>query len=459
MKKVLSLVLVLTLVLCTSTVALVASAYTEKTKIVVQALDAEGNEVTNVKVGDTFTLKFTMPELMGDLGGLAMYYVYNADAVSLDYSTMVCEGFPSGWTNEGAVDEEGYDLPGGADYKVGYICYQLMDASAVTNFTEDFTSTAYVSMTCTALADGDFNFQVLVDEDAGNVPDVNDWEWSFQYDPETQLDFVLPSVKVGGETPVDPVDPDPVPDPTVWQVTLVYADGSEETIDVEEGKTIPAEKLVLNPSAEYVYSWDGDVTAPITSEATFKVVKSERTYAVDVNGEVKNMTYKSGLVVTADEEKDGQAFAYWTKDGQVVSYDRTYKLLVYADSKIEAVYAESVSAQASAFIDTPYYTMSGKNLKMVSSLQVVLPAGVSVDSFKIYRAVRTDGEALDADALIAKNSVANAGSNKFNAQGRLDYSILSSVDSVKYTDIVFVATLSDGSSVTSNVVTVGAQLA
>lgn len=443
MKKVLSLVLVLTLILCTSTVALVASAYTEKTKILVQALDAEGNEVTSVKVGDTFTLKFTMPELMTDIGGLAMYYSFDADVVSVDYSTMQCAGFPDGWSNEGAVDK--------TENGAGFICYQLMDASGVTNFTEDFTGTAYVTMTCTALKDGDCNFAVINDEDAGNVPDVNDSNWEFQYTLD-QLDLVVPSVKVGADVP-------DVPDPTVWQVTLVYADGTSEVIDVEDGKTIPAEKVAVSPSAEYVYSWDGDVTAPITSEKTFTLVRSARTYNVSVNGEVKSLTYKAALVETADAEKDGKSFAYWTKDGKIVSYDRTYKLLVYADTTIEAVYADTVDAKASAFIDAPYYTMYNNNLKMVSSLQVVLPAGVSVKSFNIYRAVRTDGTALTAAELIAKNQVASTGGKTFNAQGRLDYSILAATDSVKYTDIVFVAELSDGTSVTSNVVTVGAQLA
>lgn len=431
MKKVLSLVLVFALLLCTSTFALVASAYSEKTTLKLEV------DKTQLNVGDTFKLKFTMPEIMTDIPGLAFYVKYDTSVVEMDYSTMVCEGFPSGWSNEGQVAD-------------GIVVYQLMDAYSVTSFTEENTSTAYVEITGTALAAGTTTFEYYAEDDYW---DVNDPDWN-PYDP-SNLNPVTATVTVGGGD-----EPDPVPE--TWTVTLVNYDGTSKEVLVNDGETIPADELyTILPSTEYLYSWSEDVTAPITSEKTITLTRSEKTYEVSVNGVVKNMKYKSALVVTADAEKDGKAFSHWTKDGKVVSYEKTYKLLVYADTTIEAVYDDS-AAVASAFIDTPYYTMyttsTGEKVKMVSSLQVVLPAGVKVSSFTIYRANREGGSQASASTLIASGTKVNAGSCKFNAQGRLDYSLLAALDATLLTDVVFTATLSDGTVVTSNVVTVGASL-
>lgn len=425
MKKILSMVLVLTLVLSMGTVAMVASAYDDENVVQLSVDKAQ------IEVGDTVVVTGTLPKMSAEMSMLVIKYTYNTDLLTCngDFAISTTGGV---WTATDSSIQE------------GYVCFQLSDPAFEVNLTD--ADNARFTVSFTAKAEGTANFELM--DNSGDC-DLFDADYE-----ELERSLVNTSVKIGNG------GVEPIPEPTYFVVTF-DVDGTTTDVDVEEGKSVDASDVPgFPPSAEFVYAWDKDVTAPITAETVFTAVKSPRTYSITAVGATASATsvsYKTAVTVTAEDEKDGKAFSYFTKDGKVVSYDKVYKFLVYADTTVEAVYNGEASAEASAFIDTPYYTMKGDNVKMVSSFQVVLPAGVTVESYKIFRKTRTNEVVADAEAL--KATKASEPAAKFNAQGRLDYSVLSSKSSAKFVDIMFVATLSDGTVVESNVVSVGASLA
>lgn len=425
MKKILSLVLVLTLVLSMGTVAMVASAY-DSTTVFKFTTDKQ-----TVEVGETFTLTITIDKLAEEAAAAMLEVYFDSDKVTASNLNVVFEN--SGWNSasECSIIDNRLHL-------------EFLDNDAGTGVHTDAGSVT-VTANFTAIAEGQVTFSA---EENG--------EEIFSSESGDPMEYTqIPASVTIGSGGVEPV-----PEPTYFVVTF-DVDGTTTDVDVEEGKSVDASDVPgFPPSAESVYAWDKDVTAPITAETVFTAVKSPRTYSITAVGATASATsvsYKTAVTVTAEDEKDGKAFSYFTKDGKVVSYDKVYKFLVYADTTVEAVYNGEASAEASAFIDTPYYTMKGDNVKMVSSFQVVLPAGVTVESYKIFRKTRTNEVVADAEAL--KATKASEPAAKFNAQGRLDYSVLSSKSSAKFVDIMFVATLSDGTVVESNVVSVGASLA
>jgi len=425
MKKILSMVLVLTLVLSMGTVAMVASAYDNEN--VVQ-LSVDKAQIEN---GETVVVTGTLPKMSAEMSMLVIKYTYNTDLLTCngDFAISTTGGV---WTATDSSIQE------------GYVCFQLSDPAFEVNLTD--ADNAAFTVSFTAKAEGTANFELM--DNSGDC-DLFDAEYE-----ELERSLVNTSVKIGSGG-VEPIE-----EPTQFSVTFDI-DGATTEVFVNEGSKVAAADVPgFPPSAEYVYAWDKDVTADITAETVFTAVKSPRTYTVTAIGataSASSVGYKSAVTVTAEDEKDGKAFSYFTKDGKVVSYDKTYKLLVYADTTIEAVYNGEASAVASAFIDAPYYTMKGENIKMVSSLQVVLPAGVKVESYAIYRKTRTSEVPYEADTL--RETAPYTPSASFNAQGRLDYSVLTSKSSAKFVDIMFVARLSDGSEVVSNVVSAGASLA
>ena len=69
--------------------------------------------------------------------------------------------------------------------------------------------------------------------------------------------------------------------------------------------------------------------------------KKDTAYKITVNGEEKTYSYNDKVTVSADAEKDGKTFSYWTKDGKAASYDKEYSFYATSDSVLEAVYGEN----------------------------------------------------------------------------------------------------------------------
>ncbi|MGN0518810.1 MAG: cohesin domain-containing protein, partial [Acutalibacteraceae bacterium] len=386
---------------------------------------------TSAAVGEKITVTYSIDSLSNGLFAMAENVYFDTEYLSItkaDLSTATVDNFDI------EVDVVG-----------NYVNIQGTPSDGATP--TDYTG-AFVTMVFTVVKAGETSVYF-------NDPDPDDPQF-FDQDATEILDFTGKSLTLNAGS-------DPEPTPVTYEVTFKDVDGSVlATVETDTDGKIDTTKIPELPiSAEYVYAWScGEIPETFTEDTVITMVKSDRTYtitAVNCTADKASATYKSALVVTADAEMDGKSFSCWKKNGVVVSYATTYRLIVYSDVTIEAVYGDE-EATASAFIDAPYYTAytAGK-IKMVSSLQVVLPKDIKVESFEIRKLASSS--AVTADTVLTTGTKVNAGSLTFNAQGRLDYSLVASSDSTKVTYIAFTATLSDGSTITSNVVSVSAQYA
>lgn len=75
--------------------------------------------------------------------------------------------------------------------------------------------------------------------------------------------------------------------------------------------------------------------------AQFSEEPTGKSVAVKVNGVATNYAYGSLVEVSATERKDGNGsdvFLYWTKDNEIVSFDKNYSFLAAENCGLEAVY-------------------------------------------------------------------------------------------------------------------------
>lgn len=85
----------------------------------------------------------------------------------------------------------------------------------------------------------------------------------------------------------------------------------------------------------------GDTLDSIEADTLFSAgyKKSTALYTVTVNSEEKTYAYNESVTVSAeDTDENGNPFMYWTKNSDIVSFDKTYTFYVNGDSVLEAVY-------------------------------------------------------------------------------------------------------------------------
>lgn len=153
-------------------------------------------------------------------------------------------------------------------------------------------------------------------------------------------------------------------------VSAVYADksmGSFVTFKNANGRVLAAGQMssqIEVPENPYIAGYEfagwyvggekqsisaGEVVSGYESDVVFAAgYKTEKAkYSVTVvnaNEQGGEYVYNSKVTVTP-VEKDGETFAYWTKDGAVVSYEESYTFYVNASVEVKAVYSENVEAE------------------------------------------------------------------------------------------------------------------
>lgn len=72
---------------------------------------------------------------------------------------------------------------------------------------------------------------------------------------------------------------------------------------------------------------------------------SSTEYEITVDGVAEKHRYNEKVTVSADAEKEGQVFTYWTKDGEIVSYSREYSFYVNSAATLVSNYADAAVAK------------------------------------------------------------------------------------------------------------------
>lgn len=149
-------------------------------------------------------------------------------------------------------------------------------------------------------------------------------------------------------------------------VTLVYNNGSEDTVTEQSNYGVPAVQPEdpVNGTAGFtgwytdaectrVYDWSSNVTAPITLYAGWS--SETVTHTVSFDSGVPSQTVVDGSTATEPEapSKDGHVFVRWTLDGQAYDFDTpvTQDILLVAEWQILSFTVSFDSGVASQTIE------------------------------------------------------------------------------------------------------------
>lgn len=115
--------------------------------------------------------------------------------------------------------------------------------------------------------------------------------------------------------------------------------------------------LLTTPQNPYLYGYEfagwytdgkktdlkaGDkITVGKNTVYTAGFVKNPKQYTITVDGSENKYFYNDMVSVNAKTDKDGKIFAYWMRDGQIVSYDAQYSFYVSSSSELVSVYGEN----------------------------------------------------------------------------------------------------------------------
>jgi hypothetical protein len=123
-------------------------------------------------------------------------------------------------------------------------------------------------------------------------------------------------------------------------------------------------------------------------------------YDLTIGGAAYKASYNDKVTLTASAKQSGKVFSHWTKDGQIVSYDKEYTFFATADATVEAVYAASAPEAKACY--TVNYAVVDDEIEFV--MECTFPEGV------------TDGTmTLTPYKTKADGTVKNSG--KFTAEG------------------------------------------
>ncbi len=179
-----------------------------------------------------------------------------------------------------------------------------------------------------------------------------------------------------------------------------------------DGKTVIADENLEKAIIEQI-ALGNDVT--VTS--MYKAKDTVYTVTVENGTGTGEYTASSIVTVTANKAESGKKFAYWTKNGKIVSYDESYSFYVNENSLCTAVYVaetEDVDVKALSVIDQVTYDNTSQKMTFVSVSSVpencrILYTGVILTSSE---KTGKDSEAFvkDASGVIGSNMQVAEGS-------------------------------------------------
>ena len=137
------------------------------------------------------------------------------------------------------------------------------------------------------------------------------------------------------------------------------------------------------------------------------------TYNLTIDGQAYNeIEYNSKVTVTAPEKKGEQVFSHWTKNGEPISYDRSYEFYASGNDTIEAVYADTApEAKACYYIS---WKQEGDDLIFIAECN--FPAGVSDGRVIIAPNADPKGEALKSPFSNTDSGEKLSGTNQYRVK-------------------------------------------
>jgi len=152
------------------------------------------------------------------------------------------------------------------------------------------------------------------------------------------------------------------------------------------GSVITESDFPVDPSAYYGFTftgWDKTVSEinevlaggkSVTVTALFEEIKQKSVVTIYNGGAEtpKTVTLEESTPYTVKADAvDGMDFAYWTMDGEILTYNRTASFRVVSSCKLEAVYTKSTAEDpGTALLKTAVYDAATKKLAIVAHLTV-----------------------------------------------------------------------------------------
>ncbi len=178
-----------------------------------------------------------------------------------------------------------------------------------------------------------------------------------------------------------------------------------------DGKTVIADENLEQAILEQI-SLGNDVT--VTS--MYKAKDAVYTVTVENGTGTGEYTASSIVTVTANKAESGKKFAYWTKNGKIVSYDERYSFYVNENSLCKAVYVaetEDVDVKALSIVEQITYDNATQKMTFISVSSVpencrILYTGVILTS--------NENTGKDSEAFV-KDASGVIGSNMQVAEG------------------------------------------
>lgn len=153
-----------------------------------------------------------------------------------------------------------------------------------------------------------------------------------------------------------------------------------------------------------------------------------RVYIVTVNGEeFMRGVYNTPVTVTAPEAPEGQKFAGWSVNGNIISLDETYLFYLGGDVELTATYVDAeqdVEQSPSAIMSNIIITDAGSgryNVKLVG--QVVVPDGYTLQQAGVLIGRNTELAQLHSDNGGVADGVTKAMSSVVNTKGQFSMNV------------------------------------
>ena len=167
------------------------------------------------------------------------------------------------------------------------------------------------------------------------------------------------------------------------------------------------------------YKAGDNVEVEVDTQFVAKFRLLDTKYTVSVDGEETQHNYNEKISVTAkDTDADGKVFTYWTRDGVIVSYNKTYSFFVDGNTNINAVYADTAAEEKIVIVMAqPGIIADGNRISFYSERSI--PTGYTVKETGIILSKNDDFDVNSATIKAVAKSKANKGQytiRKANAQ-------------------------------------------
>ena len=203
------------------------------------------------------------------------------------------------------------------------------------------------------VADADLGTKVTV-----TAPEVDGYEFKYW---KNSAGFVSAdasySFVIGSNISLIAVYAESAPADSVKADVFNYNGSLIESLTANKGDTVGSLNLSTPTLTGYVFlkwSLDDDYVMNKDTQIVAQYEKANVSETVTVNGaNYGTFTYDDEVELTADAEKDGKSFSYWTRDGKIVSYDTVYTFYAWnGTADIRAVYGETVSKRPAVVLES-----------------------------------------------------------------------------------------------------------